>query len=253
MITKANEKLLARTLYFETDKTQAEIAATLNINPKTLYLWMKDEEWRKLKRAARQAPAIIVDNLYNQLAELHNSITSRPEGNRFPTREEAEISRKLILSIDKIKRQATLSDNIQVMKSFTSYLNSINPDLAKQVILVADDFIKTKCKDDFSPYDMEYQYDDNSNDIPEPVQEPVQEETGELSTMQPQASADEDPTAEPNTRANEEHTQNENAPMRYREGVEEIYNPNLSPLYYKELRVGNITIQFGRKDIRVHR
>jgi hypothetical protein len=248
MITKPNEKVLARTLYFETDHSHIEIADAIGINRKTLYLWMKEGEWQRLKQAARQAPAIVVDNLFEQLTELNHNILSRPAGSRFPTREEAEVSRKLILSIDKMKKQATLSDNIQVLKNFTTYIQSMDPALAKQVITIADDFIKICAKDGTHPYEMEYPSDNEpeeitpresvlaSEHVPQHSAAPVKEEQQHHpQTVQHQVHQDEMDTVE----------RQENI-SPYREGIEEIIDPDPHPWYSKTLRVGNITVRFGR-------
>src|ERR1700748_53576 len=117
----------ARNLYFQTDMKQADIAALVGIDTKTLYRWIKQDNWKQMKIAAKQAPIAIVEMLYKQLHALNSSICERDVP--IPSLEEAEITRKLINSISKLKQQASHSENIQVLMGFTGFVNKIDNDL----------------------------------------------------------------------------------------------------------------------------
>lgn len=147
----------ARNLFFQTELSQAEIARIMGINTKTLYRWIKQFEWRRIKAAARQAPAAIVERLYLQLLDLNNSICSRPEGSRIPTMEEAELNRKLIVSIGKLGKQVTRSEAIQVLTNYTSYISTQNIDDAHMATQYADKYLCGQFKDGFQPYELEYE------------------------------------------------------------------------------------------------
>lgn len=132
----------ARNLYFQTDMTQTDIADIIGVSDQTVYRWIKQNNWKQMKEAARQAPIAIVEMFYKQLYALNSSICNRDEP--IPTLQESEINRKLINSIDKLKKQASLSENIQVLMGFTGFLNRIDNELAKTVVLHADRYLKEK-------------------------------------------------------------------------------------------------------------
>lgn len=137
-----NKEQQARNLYFQTDMKQADIASLVGISDKTLYRWIVQNNWKQMKEAAKQAPLAIVEMLYKQLYELNKSICERESP--IPTLQEAETTRKLINSIDKLKKQASLSENIQVLMGFTSFLNTFDNALAKQVVILADKYLKER-------------------------------------------------------------------------------------------------------------
>lgn len=132
----------ARNLYFQTDMKQVDIASLLGISDKTLYRWIRQDNWKQMKEAAKQAPLAIVEMLYKQLYDLNYSICTRESA--VPSLQEAETTRKLINSIEKLKRQASLSENIQVLMAFTGFLNKIDNELAKQVVVHADHYLKER-------------------------------------------------------------------------------------------------------------
>lgn len=132
----------ARNLYFQTDMTHADIAAIIGVSDQTIYRWIKQNNWKQMKEAAMRAPLAIVEMLYKQLYALNNNICTRDEP--VPTLQESEINRKLINSIDKLKKQASLSENIQVLMGFTGFLNKMDNDLAKKVVTYADQYLKDK-------------------------------------------------------------------------------------------------------------
>lgn len=154
----------ARNLYFQTDMKQADIASIVGISDRTLGRWIKADNWKQMKEAAQQAPIAIVEMLYKQLHALNDSICQRESP--IPTLQEAEINRKLINSIDKLKKQASLSENIQVLMGFTGFLNKMDNELAKKVVLYADQYLKEK--KGYAPLGF---YEDDEEEQPEETQQ----------------------------------------------------------------------------------
>jgi len=132
----------ARNLYFQTEMKQADIASIVGISDRTLSRWIAQHNWKQMKETAKQAPIAIVEMLYKQLHALNSSICEREVP--IPTLEEAEINRKLINSISKLKQQASVSENIQVLMGFTGFLNKQDNELGKQVVTYADQYLKDK-------------------------------------------------------------------------------------------------------------
>src|SRR6202012_1464035 len=124
----------ARELYFGSGKTQKEIAQSVGVHEKTVYRWIKQDAWDQLKQASMAMPVIIADNMCNQLIALQNSIAEREEGKRIPTMQEAEIMRKLVNCITKLKDHPSLGQNIQMMMNFSLYVGTHDLDFNKKLM-----------------------------------------------------------------------------------------------------------------------
>lgn len=153
---KTAQQSQARDLYLNTTLTQKDIARYLSVSEKTVYLWIKQHSWDKLKQASLAAPAIIADNLFNQVVELQAHIASREEGNRFPSQQEADITRKLILCIEKLKLYPSQGSCMQMMRSFLDFVGNSNAGLQQQIMQYAKDFLEGKGANGFKPYDISY-------------------------------------------------------------------------------------------------
>src|SRR5580700_3864793 len=99
-----DKKQLAQHLYMTQCKSQKEVAKEVGVSERTVYTWIHQYAWDKLKLAAYQAPATISENLCCQLVELQNAVARREPGLRYPTPQEAEVTRKLIACLEKMKK-----------------------------------------------------------------------------------------------------------------------------------------------------
>ncbi len=95
-VTKSNEKEKAHYLYFNTAKTQKEIAKLLNISERTMISWVKNGNWADLKKATYYSPEQETHFLYEELREIDNNIRQRKPGERFGTKLELEAKAKIL-------------------------------------------------------------------------------------------------------------------------------------------------------------
>jgi transposase-like protein len=150
------KRLLAQHLYMNEGKTQREIAMEVSVSERTVYTWIHQYAWDKLKRAAYQAPATISENLCNELIELQNSIAKREQGTRYPTVQEAEVIRKLVGSIERLKKYPSLSQNMQMIETFKNYMRPIDRDFTRQLSNYSERYLTGKSVNGFAPYELEY-------------------------------------------------------------------------------------------------
>jgi DNA-binding XRE family transcriptional regulator len=155
MIT-TEKKQQAQFLYMAQGKTQKEIADLVGVSERTIYAWIHQYAWDKLRLAAYQAPATIADNLCSQLVELQNTIAAREPGNRFPTPQEAEVSRKLITCLEKMKKSPGMGQSMQVLETFRNYIRPINNELARDLGRYAGQFLEAASVNGYAPYQVEY-------------------------------------------------------------------------------------------------
>ncbi len=112
----------AYNLYFNTDHTSSEIADILDVNRKTLYLWVKNGKWEEMKRAANVAPGMILLDVYGHVGAINNKIRQREPDDRIPTMEEVEKLRKLLGMVKNINKNHIGS----YMESFTELVRFIS-------------------------------------------------------------------------------------------------------------------------------
>ena len=112
----------AYNLYFNTDHTSSEIADILDVNRKTLYLWVKNGKWEEMKRAANVAPGMILLDIYGHVGAINNKIRLREPDDRIPTMEEVEKLRKLLGMVKNINKNHIGS----YMESFTELVRFIS-------------------------------------------------------------------------------------------------------------------------------
>jgi transcriptional regulator with XRE-family HTH domain len=145
----------ARNLYFNTNLTQAQIAELIGVSQKTISLWMNDGKWKSLRNTALRAPVVLIEHMAQELSELHRGIASREPGKRYATLHEAEIRRKIMMSMKYIREQQSKGAHAEVMINFMEFVQRRNMADAKTIILHADAYMQGVVQldqDTFEPY-----------------------------------------------------------------------------------------------------
>jgi transposase-like protein len=153
-----NKKQEAQRLYFSGSHTYRQVAGAVGVSERTIYNWIKQHSWDTLRTAALQAPALIAENLASQIVELQNAIAAREPGQRFPTPQEAEVTRKLIGCYEKMKHYPSLSQSSQVLQSFRNFVKDRATDDAVKTSVAnwSAIFLQANAKNGYSPYQLEY-------------------------------------------------------------------------------------------------
>ena len=151
-----DKKQAARIMYVVEGKTQKEIALAVGVTERTVFTWIHQYAWKKLKTAALQAPVTILENLCSQLVELQRKIAAREPGNRIPTIQEAEVTRKIIGSIAVLNKKQTLAQYMQMMESFRDFVRPLSARFSRQLAFFADKFLVAKGINGYAPWQMEY-------------------------------------------------------------------------------------------------
>ena len=141
MAPKQDKQQLAKDLYLHTDKTQQEIADILDVHRRTVYLWIKNGRWQEMKIAARQAPAMIMQNIFNYIDQIDLKIRRRPVEEHCPTMEEVNMMGKLLRMTNLIDRQQT-GAYMQAFEELMKFLNREDRELSKKVIKHADRYVQ---------------------------------------------------------------------------------------------------------------
>ena len=143
-LTNAQKKERAKTLYLRENLTQQEIAERVGVSRVTVSNWVRAGKWEEQKAGLTLTRQEQVANLYRQVAEINRAISARAEGERFPNSKEADILGKLSAAIRNMEQETGIADIISVLTSFIEWLRPLDLDKAKELIRLADAYIKDK-------------------------------------------------------------------------------------------------------------
>lgn len=143
-LTNAQKKEWAKTLYMRENLTQQEIAERVGVSRVTVSNWVRAGKWEEQKAGLTLTRQEQVANLYRQVAEINRAISARAEGERFPNSKEADILGKLSAAIRNMEQETGIADIISVLTSFIEWLRPLDLDKAKELIRLADAYIKDK-------------------------------------------------------------------------------------------------------------
>ena len=129
-------------------------------------IWMADDKetgilgdgkWKMLKETANQMPALMVEHMFSELTELNKNIAARQPGQRFPTTQEAEIRRKIMVSMQYTQEYQSKGAQIETMMNFIHYVRRTSKKDVVNITLLADKYLEGEVKigqDPFKPYTL---------------------------------------------------------------------------------------------------
>jgi DNA-binding XRE family transcriptional regulator len=141
LVMKSEKQNLARDLYLHTLRTQQEIADILDVNRRTVYLWIKNGRWEEMKIASRQAPKCLIQNIYNHIDALEQNIRRRPVDERCPTKDEVEMLRKLVNLVPKMGDLQSVGNYIQAYEHLIRHIANSDHELSKKITRITDEII----------------------------------------------------------------------------------------------------------------
>ncbi len=132
----------AKRLFFQSKLTRAQIAAIIGVHPRTLFDWIREGDWKSARNTAANAPMFITEQYYNQLNAMNRNISERSD-RPFPTKEEADIMRKLSMTIRQVKVRQGLSETIEIFALFSNFLRYKKPHIIEEVMHSMTDYLNT--------------------------------------------------------------------------------------------------------------
>lgn len=141
---KSKSRDAARMLYFNTDKSQKEIAELCKVSERTMSRWVSSENWAELKTSHHLSRDKAVNSLLSQIQELNNAILSREEGSRYATSKEADILTKLTKQISYLDKDLKLKDYVTVLQEEVSWIKEIDLEFAKKLTDFQYEFLAFK-------------------------------------------------------------------------------------------------------------
>jgi hypothetical protein len=149
MNTKSLKHQQAQDLYLHTDKTQDEIADILDVNRKTVYLWVKNGNWQEIKKAASQTPGMMRVKFYKFMDSIINKVEQRED--ECPTPQEVNMLHKLMKMNNMISGNH-VGSYIQAFDELIRFICSKDLSLGQQVVKIADNYVRGS----FGDFDFHY-------------------------------------------------------------------------------------------------
>ena len=126
-LTNTQKRQLAERLYVQTDLSQKEIAADLDVSEKSLSKWKTEGKWDQLKAATTTGTSNLVKAL---LEENQGIVDDARKENRRINSKEADIIAKNASTIERLDKKLNLVTVIEVFTNYNKWLVEINPKLA---------------------------------------------------------------------------------------------------------------------------
>jgi DNA-binding XRE family transcriptional regulator len=139
------KKELAKLIYLrEPNITQQELAERTEVSRVTIGKWTR--EWEKLKLNLLQTREERINSTLMQLDQLDRAIAEKPEGMRYPDKNEAQIRRKLTEDLEALEQDASVRDIYNVSRRLLDWLRPRDLNKAKELANYFDAYIKEQMK-----------------------------------------------------------------------------------------------------------
>ncbi|WP_080058300.1 terminase gpP N-terminus-related DNA-binding protein [Spirosoma aerolatum] len=125
-----------------------EIASILDVSETTVSNWAVKNGWREERLKTSTLKKTIEDRLYKlidyQLEVMDNFVNVQRQGNSLASLDKGQLYslRLMLLSIS--NDQNDFGTIVSIIRQFVEYLSNSSPALAKQVIDISHEFVRTK-------------------------------------------------------------------------------------------------------------
>ena len=135
------KKELAKLIFLrQPNITQQELADRVEVSRVTIGKWTK--EWENLKLNLLQTREERINSTLMQLDQLDRAIAAKPEGMKFPDKNESQIRRKLTEDLAALEQDASVRDIYNVSRRVVDWLRPRDLEKAKEIANYFDTYRK---------------------------------------------------------------------------------------------------------------
>ena len=148
----------AKSLFFNSNLTQCQIAEIVGINRKPLYDWIRKEKWSRSLRDDELTPMRIVRQYYSQLETLNYKIADSNAS--VPNPDDLRVIKTLTAAIKTLTPKQPRSQVAATMTDFLTHIVTADPDLREALKPHLITFLQAKdpnaeIPDTFTPCDQD--------------------------------------------------------------------------------------------------
>jgi len=148
---KHKEQEQAKELYFQTNMSKTEIAASIGVNRRTILLWSKQGNWDKLRQSARHLPAIVAEKCYYLIDNFTTKLLQDPSLFALSFKD-AQTIHLLATSIKKLKNRSTVNESMEMFNFFYEGLKKKNPEIAAEILPEIEEYITARSDQEVSEF-----------------------------------------------------------------------------------------------------
>ena len=160
-------------LYCNEHKTQKEIAAIVGVTEKTIYNWIQQFSWYKMREEATNTIAQIASSLCQQLIAFQQSIMTRAELPGIPTLQDINLQGRLINMLDKLRRYQGKGQANNALTGFMHFVAGSDENLVGLLFDKYAEYTEKKNTGNRSPKTDETHSESTSSALSGSVPEPV--------------------------------------------------------------------------------
>jgi len=123
-ITMTDKQYLAKILFTREKLEQKLIAKKVGVSENTISKWVNEFNWKALRSRLLVSKDQILNDLYEQLENLHNAIRTKDAGKQYADTKEADVQIKLTASIRNLETDLAIADLVQSGIKFIKYLQA---------------------------------------------------------------------------------------------------------------------------------
>ncbi|MDD7726246.1 MAG: phage terminase small subunit-related protein [Bacteroidales bacterium] len=144
-MTGQQKRDYAKHLYLtEPSILQKELAERVGVSKNTISRWVTEGKWEELRASVVTSKATQLARLYRHLAELNDSVESRPPGERYVGTRDVDTLTKLTAAIRNLETETNIADKIEVGKEFLAHVRRSGApvETVKAIATLYDTYIK---------------------------------------------------------------------------------------------------------------
>ncbi len=132
----------AHELYVTAGLSQAGVSRLVGVSRKTVSEWVKSGEWEQIRLRYNQTPMGLLVSFEDELSAITERIAARPEGERYPSYEEARVRNMVIKSINELRSRISAGPTVDVLAAFLFYLDTVDRHAGDLLSKLADKYIE---------------------------------------------------------------------------------------------------------------
>ena len=134
--TIEDKKYLAKILFTREKLDQKLVAKRVGVSEKTISNWVNEYNWKSLRSRLLIGKEEVLNNLYEQMANLNEAIRNKNTGQKYGDTKEADILIKYTASIRNLETELAIADLVESGIRFIKHLQQVGT--MEQVVETAD-------------------------------------------------------------------------------------------------------------------